>query len=199
MTKLPCHAPFIAIALGSLALLLIACAPTISRVKTYAGPARPAEEVALLKIWSGWRRSFWSLTDHRTTVTGIDGQAIHVPLQDELEVLAGAHKVQFQYDRIRQSNIWVIELPHATRKEHPELEFEARAGRQYIAFGFTDWVDSKLYLWLIDIGSCAVVAGEPPPLGTLPCKESNFVRYSVRQGPGAGTSINHAREIRPGE
>jgi hypothetical protein len=182
----------IAIVLVSSALLLVACAPTPSRVQTYAGPARPAEEVALLQETSMWNRGFPSGTQHETTVIEIDGQVIHANWPDELQVLAGAHKVRFQYERLRGQGSpggWAGVLTdilssgyYSTRTEHPELEFEARAGGHYAAFGFTDSVDSRLYFWLIDVDTCTLVAGEPPPLGALPCKRIDALHSgTVRQ------------------
>jgi hypothetical protein len=58
-----------------------------------------------------------------------------------------------------------------TRTDHDELEFEARPGGHYAAFGFTDSVDSQLYVWLIDLDACTLIAGVPPPVKELPCKD----------------------------
>jgi hypothetical protein len=103
MTKLRRQSPFIAIALGSLALLLVACAPTASRVQAYTGPAQPAEEVALLSAATKWN-SAGSFTEHETAVLAIDGQAINYPVRIyEVEILPGAHKVRLQYVRVRQN------------------------------------------------------------------------------------------------
>jgi hypothetical protein len=162
----------IAIVLASSALLLVACAPTPSLVQTYAGPARPAEEVALLQEQSVWNRGFPSMTLHRTTAIEIDGQAVHANWPDQLQVLAGAHKVRFQYDRLRADSPTIFGGYGRTRRDHAELEFEARAGGHYQAFGFTDSVDSQLYVWLIDLDACTLIAGEPPPLKALPCKSN---------------------------
>jgi hypothetical protein len=65
---------------------------------------------------------------------------------------------------------------HSTRSDSFELEFQADAGRHYAAFGFTESVDSRLYIWLIDVDSCTLVAGELPPVETLPCKMRTFLQ-----------------------
>jgi hypothetical protein len=167
------QSPLIVVALGSLAFLLVACAST-SRFQTYAGPTRPAEEVALLRASVEWIRIF-STTDHVTTVMEIDQQAIDFGSADELEIPVGVHKVLFRYERMRMSPLCVPSgcIWYSTRSEpsYSELEFQAGARRHYAAFGFSDSVESRPYLWLTDLDSCVVVAGEPPPLKNPPCKE----------------------------
>ncbi len=139
-----------ALAALAAAVALAGCEP----FRAYPGPARPAEEVAVLTRAYARIESFWTFGCFQVHVRDVDGRG--APLWNlPIEMLPGRHQIIFHYGY----NAMAVFCPRENR--WGSVTFSAEPGHRYELVATVR--DRQLYAWVIDTAMDIVVAGQQPP------------------------------------
>ena len=147
------------------ALLLSACA-----MKAYRGPQLPKSEIAVVhkKNWRGQSLGFlfmvpYPLYKHRASVYEINGRR---GLGSPIHIRPGRHTAKVRYEKSPRVAFCGIYPPisgcvGSYTKRNLSIVFVAEAGHEYRIPA--ERRHKRTWIWVVDITSGKVVAGEKPP------------------------------------
>lgn len=135
---------------SALCVWLAACAGTPQETfayKLYPGPARPAAELAIVRLGDAQEALF-------------DGRPVGQGDWSEAHLLPGRHRIEWQ----SEFGASVMVEPSGSVTGGEAVEVDLVAGRTYVLRADrTTGYGYRLYFWIEDAATGAVVAGEPKP------------------------------------
>lgn len=139
-----------AIAFALLAAALVGCAAGPAEThsyKLYPGPARPASEIAIVRLGDA-------------TQLEVDGRPASQADWTEVHVLPGSHRLRWQ----SAFGVSVLVEPGMIATGGREAEVALEAGRVYVLRADrTTGPDYRMFFWVEEAGSGRVVAGTARP------------------------------------
>lgn len=97
-----------------------------ARMRTYDGPERPLDQVAVLKPQRGWNSP-------SVYFVRIDDRVFERFSYADLELLPGKHEVEFGYDAVVFDS-FSGQMLHSFSTQNAYVVFDAEAGHEYVAW-----------------------------------------------------------------